>query len=395
MKTPRLRQSTMLPIGLDLSMTRAMLLQLRRRAAGFAVIDALRAEVSDEPAEHDDLKASLELVFNALRARRSIASFKGRRCVVGLGDDLLRIRSIRQPRMPKDEAERAIVLEAPDRLGFSPEDAVEIGWISAGEVRQSDQLRDEVIVIGVESETLEWLTEQVLELGMRPIAIEPSFVANARCFERVGRRSADESISRVLIDIGSDSTDLIVLRGPSIVFYKSLRVGSRRLNQLVAERLGVEEREAEDLRKQRILSGRRDNDGTRDERTEQAIFEAIRPLLDELAREVSMCLRYYAVSFSGPRPSFVLATGIDACEPRLVDHLQRCVGVPMQIGRPLDGVELGGSLSAAGQAPLAEWSAAVGLSLRLSPVPIDRPGLMELVGPETTTSTSNPGRQAA
>lgn len=371
MKTPRWMTSAYLPIGLDLTATGAKLLQLRKHGDGLAVVDAMRVEA---PAALDEERAQDRLapILDALRRRWSVGSFRGRRCVIGVGQDMLRIRSIRQPRMPREEADAAVALEARDRLGFAMDQSSEIGWIRAGEVRQSDQLRDEVIVVGAPTSDLEWLIQEVSAMGLRPMAIEPSFVASARCFERAGRRAADESVTRLLIDIGFSSTDLIILRGSTIAFYKTLNVGGRRMNELVAERLGLDQRAAADLRRQRIQPGRRQVDGLLDERTEQAIFEAIRPVVDELAREIAMCVRYYAVSFTGARPQFALIVGGEAGEPHLVTHMERGIGLPTYVGASLEGVELGGALSGGAKSGLPEWSAAVGLSLRESDSWIER-----------------------
>lgn len=370
MRALQVLTTSTLPIGLDLSTTGAKLVQLRKTRAGLSLIDAMRI---DAPLNNTgDVQARVSHVLDAVRRRWSTTGFKGRRCVVGIGQELLRIRSIRQPRMPRDEADNAVALEAPDRLGFDPETPTEIGWIRAGEVRQSDQLRDEVIVLGAETSSMEWLIDALVGIGVRPIAIEPSFVGSARCFERAGRRAADDSICRLLLDIGYGSTDLIILRGSTIAFYKKLNVGGMRMNQLVAERLGLEFSAAADLRKQRIQPGRRRIDGLRDERTEHAIFEAIRPVIDELAREVGMCLRYYAVSFTGARPSFAIVVGGEAAEPNLVQHLERGIGLPTRIGHTFENLQLGGSLAGLDESPLADWAAPVGLSLRAADVGIER-----------------------
>lgn len=371
MKSPRWITSPYLPIGLDLAATGAKLLQLRKQGDGLAVVDAMRIEA---PAAHDEerIQDRLGPIMTALGNRWSGGGFRGRRCVIGLGQDILRIRSIRQPRMPREEADAAVALEARDRLGFTPEESAEVGWIRAGEVRQSDQLRDEVIVVGALTEALEWLVNGLSDMGLRPIAVEPSFVASARCFERAGRRAADEAVTRLLIDIGYGSTDLLILRGSTIAFYKTLAVGGRRMNELVADRLGLDLSAAADLRRQRIHPGRRHVDGRLDDRTEQAIFDAIRPVIDELSREIAMCVRYYAVSFTGARPQFALIIGGEAAEPHLVSHMERGIGLPTRVGSSLHGVSLGGALAGASTSVFPEWSAAAGLSLRGSEISIER-----------------------
>lgn len=393
MKTPRLFRSSTLPIGIDLSATGAKLLQLRQTRHGYAVVSAARIEASPN-ADASTPQERMAPVLEAIAKRWQGTGMHGRRCVVGVGRSLVRTRSIRQPRMPLEEAERAVQYEAPDRLGFEPDDPSEIAWIRAGEVRQSDQLRDEVIVIGAATATLEWVIDSLADAGLRPIATEPSFVSSARCFERAGRRESDDDISRVLIDVGMGSTDLTLLRGSSITFYKTLDVGGARMNSLVAERLGLDADGAADLRTQRMQPSRRTMDLPRDERTERAVFEAIRPAIDELAREVAMCLRYYAVSFTGARPSYALVMGGEAAESGLVEQLQRGVGLPCRLARPFDGVSIGDAFAGAADAARAQWAAAVGLSLRGSGRAIDRAPIL-LGADGTSAAGENDERRAA
>jgi len=379
MKTPRLIRRTTLPIGLDLGTTGAKLLQLRRVGRGLGVVEAARIEARAGAGSTpiDRMAPLLEAVARRWRG----LGFRGRSCVVGVGQDLVRIRSIRQPKMPLEEAERAVQIEAPDRLGFSPDQPAEIGWIRAGEVRQSDHVRDELIVVGGETETLRLMIDGLADAGLRPIATEPSFMAAARCFERAGRRAEDDSVARVLIDLGQSASDLILLRGRSIMFFKTLSVGGADINRAVAERLGLEPNSAAELRTQRLSMSRRRREALRDERSERAIFEAVRPVIDTLAHEVSMCLRYFAVSFTGLRPGYVLLTGGEAAEPGLVQHMESSLGLPCRLGRALEGVRLGGSLTGREESALSEWSVAAGLSLRDTGLCIDH-AYIALGGPQ-------------
>jgi type IV pilus assembly protein PilM len=395
MKTPALFRSSTLPIGVDMSSTGVMLAQLGGAHEEFRLVDTQRIESEKQLNPNETLHERIRRLTGAMRDELTLGKFKGRRCVVGLGEDLLRVQSIRQPRMPKDEAARAIQLEAPDRLGFAADEVVEIGWIPAGEVRQSDQLRDEVIVVGAETQAIEELIDSLLEMGLKPVAIEPSFVASARCFERAGRRAEDESIVRVLLNVGQAVTELIVLRGSAIVFYKSLQIGGRQLNHAVAECLGITEAEAHELRKSRMAAGHREQEGAIDDRTDRALFNSIRPILDTLAREVAMCLRYFAVSFTGSRPAYALAIGEEAAEPQLVEHLGQSIGIPLCLGCPLEGVKLGGELKRAGDISLAEWSSAVGLSLRLSDRSIHRTFIGGELGGGDERGEAPRGKQAA
>ncbi len=82
--------------------------------------------------------------------------------------------------------------------------------------------------------------------------------------------------------------------------------------------------------------------------------------LEELARELDMCLRYYVVTFRGARPDALALVGRQAGAP-LREGLSSALGMPVEEAQPLRGVrDLG---DAARPDRSAEWALAAGLSL--------------------------------
>ena len=293
-----------------------------------------------------------------MRRRIEGGRFVGRRCVVSLDDRLLRVRSVRHPRMTDEETDRAVRLDAGARLGFSEHEALEVGWLRAGEVRQGDELREEVLIVGCPRGPVEMLVMELARCGLRAEAVEPGFQACARVFGRTLRRAEDQSLVRVLIDIGWRSTGVIITRGRSVGFFKPLEMGGAVLNEAVGQRLGLDASAVADLRRQRMTEG---SASTIDRKVDRAVFEAVRPLLGELAREVALCLRYYGVTFRGARPEECLLVGGESREPRLTELVADELRVTTNLGRPLHGVLPGDEASGARDADLA---VAAGLGLR-------------------------------
>jgi Tfp pilus assembly PilM family ATPase len=96
-----------------------------------------------------------------------------------------------------------------------------------------------------------------------------------------------------------------------------------------------------------------------------SIQDAIREGVEALAREVSLCLRYCAVTFRGLRPTRVTLAGGEVHDPTLVRLLQQSLDCPCVLGEPLRGVDLGRTgLTGNRRGELPEWSVATGLALR-------------------------------
>lgn len=293
----------------------------------------------------------------AIKPRLVAGGFVGSACVLSLDDRLLRVRSVRLPRMPDDELNRAVAIDGPGRLGFNESEGAEIGWVRAGEVKQGDDFRDEVILVGVQRDPVERLVMALAEAGLRPIAVEPGFIAAARSFMRLLRRAEDQNVVKVLVDVGWRSAGVTIIRGQSIAFHKPLEIGGEAMTRTAEQRLGLDFQVALDLRKQRKRGS------TIDSRVDRALFEAVRPIMAEIANEVSLCLRYFGVSFRGSRAESCLLIGGEATEPHFTEILAGATHLPSSVGRPLAGIECDGASFPAGPEADAAWSVAVGLSL--------------------------------
>jgi type IV pilus assembly protein PilM len=355
----------LLPIGIDIGAGGAKLAQLRRRGQGLALACAARVDLPCEEGQNPGSPERLDALIEAVGKAVSQRPFIGRRCVLSLDDRLLRVRSVRQPRMPDAELDRAIMLDAPSRLGFAEGEAAEIAWLRAGEVRQAEDVRDEVLVVGAQRDPIERLVFGLTAAGLRPEAVEPGFVGCARAFGRSLRRAEDQNTVRILVDIGLISTGVIITRGREVAFYKPLEIGGAMMTRLAAERLGLEPDAVRALRRQR-MGAALGLEPACDERVDRAAFEAVRPLMGDLAREVGLCLRYTGVTFRGARPECAYVVGGDAAEPQLAQILSEELHLPVSVGRPLDAVSVSPSLNtgAGVSGCFAEYTAAIGLSQR-------------------------------
>ncbi len=353
-----------LPIGVELHAGGVRMLQARASRAGSSVRAAAVVPVDDKGRTAEDLSFIDDLV-NGVGRGMTLGRFSGRDVVVGLDSRVVRTRSIRQAKLGAEDLEKAVRLDAPSRLGFVENEGCEIGWLRAGEVRQGDEIKDELIYLGARLAPLDRLLEGLLALGLNPVAVEPAFTASARCHTRTLRRASDEAVSRIIVDVGDATTEVMVTRGRVIAFYKQIELGGRAMTRMAAERLGLDPATVADLRRRRMFGGAAGSAEV-DPKVERALFDAVRPLMNDLAQEVTLCLRYYSVTFRGSRPEGVIAVGQDAAEPQLAATLGEALHVPATVGRSLDGYDISrvaGVIDGATGGP--QWGACVGLTTRV------------------------------
>lgn len=349
-----------LPIGVEFHAGGVRMLQARVSRAGSCVRAAAVVPVEDAGRSAEDY-TFIDSLVSAVESGMALGRFKGRDIVLGLDSRCVRSRSVRQARLNPDELTKAVRLDAPSRLGFNEGEGCEFAWLRAGEVRQGDELRDELIYLGVRLGPLERALEGLRSVGLNPIVAEPAFTAVARCHTRTLRRTSDDAVTRVIVDVGEATTEVMVTRGRSIAFYKQVEIGGRTMTRLAAERLGLDPATVADLRRRRMTQGA---DAEIDAKVERALFDAIRPLMNDIAQEVTLCLRYYSVTFRGTRADGVVVVGQDAAEPQLAHTLGEALHVPATVGQPLDGYDTSRVRSVIDASGGAPWGACIGLSTR-------------------------------
>lgn len=337
------------PIGVDIGSRSVKLLQFD--AARTRLQDAARWDLPPEPsgkAERRDQRAA-----EAIRRVREGRNFRGRDAVLCLGAENLFVQNIRVAPAAGDELTKIVHFEAAGRLPFGSEEA-EVRYIEADDVRQGDSLRREVVLLASHRPSIDRLLGIAEEAGLRPMAIDVEPLAMLRCYGRQFRRDADQQRRVMFVNVGASNTAAVVARGSDPMFVKYIEVGGRHFDDAVARHLKMTPGDAAALR-------RHNNDRPakeRDAEISRGIEEAVRPPLDKLARELSLCVRYYSVTFRGQPLSQIVLGGGEATE-ELAQLLSARLDLPCEPGNPLRPFE-GGQL--AGR--LGQWDVAAGLALR-------------------------------
>ena len=116
--------------------------------------------------------------------------------------------------------------------------------------------------------------------------------------------------------------------------------------------------------RQQVFREDRDESSELDEAVQSAVYDAIRPELETLAREISLCIRYFSVTFRGRRADRVYLLGGEAT-PMLASELGERLQMPIEPADPLSRIEWHEE-AAYGRDQLTgpEWVIALGLSVK-------------------------------
>jgi type IV pilus assembly protein PilM len=349
-------KSSSLPIGIDLGRTGARLVQLETDGA---IVRVKASHLVDFGPELD-LEAGMTPrpsdVAETLRSAFDAGGFTGRRVAVCVPRELVTIKTLRLPTMPVEDLLAAAETEFRQANGLSRE-----GWviqpIPGAEVRQGGEVRHELTAFAVRTGDIDLLTEQWHDAGFEPVVLDVEPCALYRTIARFVRRRDDQNEVNVLVDISSRRTQVIIGRGTEMCFTKQIDVGETELSEAVARKLSVTPDEARVLRDRQSRTSDPASSGGSDG-VRHAVQDAMRPLAEQIGREVSACLRYFSVNFRGTRPTRVRVSGGGALDAQFMSQLSGSLLVPAEPARIWDGLVAGERHD---DAP--RWTTALGLAL--------------------------------
>ncbi len=334
------------PIGVHIGSRSLKLIQFD--ASATRVIDAARWDFSSDAAPEDP-----EVLAEAIGRAREGRGFRGRRAVLCLGARDLFVQNLRVSPASGEELGRIVQCEAAGRLPFPSQEA-EIRYIEAGDVRQGGTARREVILIACRRPVVERLLQAAERSGLVPVAIDVEPGALLRCYVKQYRRDEDQQQQRMFVHVGGATTAVVMARGADAMFVKYVDCAGRHFDEAVARHLKMPATDAAALRRH---NGDRRVD-QRDPEVTRSINESLRPALDQLTGELSMCVRYFSVTFRGQPVSRVILSGGEANDA-MAEWIGARLGLPCELGNPLRSFQ---PATAGGR--ISQWDVAAGLALR-------------------------------
>jgi type IV pilus assembly protein PilM len=355
------------PIGLDLGSDCIKMIQFEPTGEGLRVCAAAQYYFPpDLPPDSPDRR---DLAVKAVRRMRRQRGFRGGQVVLAVADSELVIKTIRVPEGGAAEVAQAIRDEAAKRLPFDIAEAT-IQHLEAGRVQQGNDVCREVILLAVRNQDIDGEIELLTEMGLEPVSIDVGPCSLFRCCERFLLRQEDRGAVTLLVDIGATSTKVVIGHGPDIVFIKTMACGGRDINRAVARSLDLSARETVNLRESLARGGSLksceqgaapDENGT----VAEEVVKACEPVLTQLAKEISLCLRYHAVTFRGYRPAGMQLSGGEARHPLTIDYLSRTLGLPVTKADPLKNMSTSHVDIGQNRRQVAPcWMLSTGLALR-------------------------------
>lgn len=238
------------PIGVAVSAKDVCLTQLSAGGVVFERESLIGDIAITDPNFHTETQ-------RAIGAALRRGKFSGKQAVSALPAELLRYKTLRMPPMPESDIAQAVAWEAAERFQLTESQSLQ--HYRAGTVNQGSERREEIIILAAEKNAVYDHANAMKQAGLLPTAIDATAAALARVLG-----SSDQST--LTIHLSDNIAEVVGHRGDRVIFDKPIDL--IKLNDTI---------------------------------------NAI-----ELAREVSLCVRYLSVTFGVHKPDAIWLAGHNA-----------------------------------------------------------------------------------
>jgi Tfp pilus assembly PilM family ATPase len=320
--------------------------------------------------------------FAEIQEILSHEQFKGRKCIIALPARDCFVQPLSVPRECLDnpqDIKSAIDWELQDKgemfFGhpINVQETVVQHMMTGNEVYEDGLSKEEVIAFGVSREITAQYLKMARDAKIKIVGLNVESCAVLECFSRLLRRSADMDRSYMFVDLGVTSTQVVISRGPNMVFARNLTSTLGEAPQ--AEEPDAEPQDAPDGPAREVSDG--------DNPSPAVVFESEAAeevdCLSELTAEINQCLDY-CESVGGSRDiDRVVFTGGGAYNSGACNELSVRLGLSGQVGNPLlgikdinlaslpkDATETTTNQAKPGMPRSPDWAVALGLSVGAS-----------------------------
>ena len=278
--------------------------------------------------------ADPDLLAAEIREFWSSHSFKGRSVILGIANQQVVVRILNFPRMPEDDLRSAISFEAQDHIPMALDEAV-LDYVVLGPQEEGSDV-DRILVVAAHREMVGGYVSALRAGGLRPSGIDVKALALTRS---ILPETFFEEGDTVLLDIGTELTNLAIAQGGSPILTRFMPVGLDDMVRAVSEAADLPEDQAEKQALDARIGlgyGSAQEDGEED--FDPALAYDVRRGLEEavqvLAEDVQRSIEYHHSQMRSGEVSQVVVSGEGVLVPGFADYLGELLGIPTHRASP-------------------------------------------------------------
>ena len=210
-----------------------------------------------------------------------------------------------------------------------PIDTVRHDYLPISITEHEGKKEMEALAVSVEKKKSDHYAEIIELANLTPLALETEGIALVRALSRTLGIVPNQG--SLVIDIGSDSSSVCIVKGRNLVYSTSIPTGSDVITRSIAQAFSLDSVQAEEYKK---------TYGINEKYFEGKIANVIKPVIDALLIDINRALQFFKQDQPNASITSIKLLGESSAMPGLVPYITRYLGVAVEIADPLFGLDL-------------------------------------------------------
>lgn len=300
-------------IGVDIGHSSIKMAALEKKGSKFKIISYSCVPLAEASLIEDEIQQDEE-ILKAIREAYQQLGNKNRYVNLGLFGPNTVARKLQLAGGTEEEIEDQVSWEAEQYLPFAIEDS-SISHFVFGENQGGGV---DVLVCAARNDVLLNFKDLVEEAGLKVKVVDLGIVAMCNVitylYPELDENTED---SFVFLDIGAQSTSLVIYKAHKIMFAKEVPVGGGMITEEIQRQLGVNYLEAEDLKTM----------GDQQGNLPEEVVEIVDDVVESFFTEIKKTIDFYISSTQDEGLAAAYLTGGSCVIPGLAEGLENLLGV--------------------------------------------------------------------
>lgn len=333
--------------GLDIGTSSIRVAQLSTGAGPKQLLRYAMAPI-DGKISQSDAKADQQKLAQKLQEVLAAAQITTKNVAVGIPSSRVFTVVVDIERLAPAELAKTIKYQA-DSLIPTPVAESKIDWAVIGD-SPKDPNKVEVLLSSVPNELVEQRLDLLESIGLNVIAFEPDNLAMTRSI-----LPADTTAPHMVIDIGSRSTDLVIVMNGAPRLTRAIPTGSDAIIKAAVQNLNIDEKQAQEFVFKFGLS---------QSKLEGQVHGAIIGTVDVLMNDIDKSIKFFQARYKDVKIDRIVMTGGASALPEFPLYIANKFGINVEIGNAWRNVQFGAERQNELMAVSNHFGVALGLAER-------------------------------
>jgi type IV pilus assembly protein PilM len=301
--------------GLDIGTSAIRIVQLRGSGPVKALVKYALVPV-DTKLALSDAKADQQKIAGIIKDLVGQTKISTKNVAVGLPSQRVFTAVVDIDRLSRSELDKSIKYQA-DTLIPTAVSESKIDWAYLGD-SPKDANKVEIILSSVPNEYIERRLDMLENIGLNVISFEPDALALARATV-----AADAAVPQMVIDMGANATDLVIVANGGPRLMRSIPTGSDTVIKAAIQNLNIDDKQAEQFVYKFGLS---------QDKLEGQIYNAIISTVDVLVGEIEKSIKFFQNRYTATPLERIIVTGGASVLPEFPLYLANKFAINVEIG---------------------------------------------------------------